>query len=175
MNIANGCCGSTKLGPGEAADTRLEEAMAAAALIGATFHPSLVNDMEILYDTPTVARLAAVMRQVAPEILLAHAPGDYMEDHEAACRLAVTAAFAREMPNFRTDPLLPTIDRSGDDLSCPAAWQSHSAVRARPAPSVCRHHRRHRPENGDARLHRSQLEWLDATQGASLRRRQCGL
>ena len=31
-------------------DTRRHEAMAAAALIGANFHPSLVNDMEIFYD-----------------------------------------------------------------------------------------------------------------------------
>jgi N-acetylglucosamine malate deacetylase 1 len=109
MNIANGCCGSTRFGPGQAAEIRRHEAMAAAALVGAKFHASLVNDMEIFYDYPTLVRMAAVMRQVAPEILLVHAPSDYMEDHEAACRLAVTAAFAREMPNFRTDPLLPPI------------------------------------------------------------------
>ncbi|HEY1784882.1 MAG TPA: PIG-L family deacetylase [Pirellulales bacterium] len=109
MSIANGCCGSTQFGPGQTAEIRRREAMAAAALIGAKYHPSLVNDMEISYDSPTLARMAAIMRQVAPEILLVHAPSDYMEDHEAACRLAVTAAFAREMPNFRTDPLLPAI------------------------------------------------------------------
>jgi LmbE family N-acetylglucosaminyl deacetylase len=109
LSIANGCCGSTQFGPGQTMEIRRHEAMAAAASIGAKFHPSLVNDMEIFYDSPTLARLAAVMRQVAPEILLVHAPSDYMEDHEAACRLAVSAAFAREMPNFRTDPLLPAI------------------------------------------------------------------
>jgi LmbE family N-acetylglucosaminyl deacetylase len=48
--------------------------------------------------------MAAVMRDVAPEILLVHAPVDYMEDHTNACRLAVTAAFARGMPNYPTEP-----------------------------------------------------------------------
>jgi len=45
-----------------------------------------------------------VIREVAPEIVLTHSPVDYMEDHTNACRLAVTAAFARGMPNFATDP-----------------------------------------------------------------------
>ena len=44
------------------------------------------------------------MRQVGPEIVLTHSPHDYMEDHMNACRLAVTASFARGMPNFHTDP-----------------------------------------------------------------------
>ncbi len=44
------------------------------------------------------------MREVAPDILLTHSPVDYMEDHTNTCRLAVTAAFARGMPNF---PVVP--------------------------------------------------------------------
>ncbi len=45
------------------------------------FHESLLADLEIFYDRPTLRRLAAVMREVAPEILLTHRPQDYMEDH----------------------------------------------------------------------------------------------
>ena len=44
------------------------------------------------------------MREVAPDIVLTHSPVDYMEDHTNTCRLAVTAAFARGMPNF---PVMP--------------------------------------------------------------------
>ena len=51
-----------------------------------------------------LARVASIVREVAPEILLTHSPSDYMEDHTNACRLAVTAAFARGMPNFPVDP-----------------------------------------------------------------------
>ena len=67
--------------------------------------------MEILYDRPTLFRLASVMREVAPEIVLTHSPSDYMEDHENTCRLAVTAAFSRGMPNFPVDPPRPAIDQ----------------------------------------------------------------
>src|SRR5690606_37238282 len=67
MNIANGCCGSTEYNAAEAARKRLAEATAAAASIGAVFHPPLVNDLEIFYDHATLTRLAAVMREVAPE------------------------------------------------------------------------------------------------------------
>jgi len=112
MNIANGCCGSTEYNAAEAARKRLAEATAAAASIGAVFHPPLVNDLEIFYDHATLTRLAAVMREVAPEILLVHSPVDYMEDHMNACRLALTAAFARGMPNYTTAPPRPPVDQA---------------------------------------------------------------
>jgi len=110
MNVANGCCGSKELSAAHTAEKRTREALAAADLIGAEFHPSLVNDMEVFYDDRTVRRLAAVFREVAPEILLTHAPADYMEDHMNTCRLAVTAAFARGMPNYATEPPRPPTD-----------------------------------------------------------------
>ena len=104
LNVANGCCGTTQHDPKTIAGIRREEAMQAAALLGATYHESICNDLEIFYDQPTLAKVAAVIREVSPEIVLTHAPADYMEDHMNTCRLAVTAAFARGMPNFPTDP-----------------------------------------------------------------------
>src|SRR4029453_9308541 len=83
---------------------RRREAKAAAKAIGAVFHESICDDLAIFYDRPTLAKAAAGGREVAPEILLTHSPSDYMEDHTNACRLAVTAAFVRGMPNFPTDP-----------------------------------------------------------------------
>ncbi len=104
MNVANGCCGTTQYDAETIARMRREEAMSAAASIGAVFHESICNDLEIFYDKPTLARLASIVREVAPEILLTHSPADYMEDHMNTSRLAVTAAFARGMPNFPVDP-----------------------------------------------------------------------
>jgi LmbE family N-acetylglucosaminyl deacetylase len=89
---------------------RRQEAMAAAASLGAVFHESVCNDLEIFYTLPVLAKVAAVVREVAPEIVLTHSPSDYMEDHMNACRLAVTAAFSRGMPNFQTDPPRPPVD-----------------------------------------------------------------
>jgi LmbE family N-acetylglucosaminyl deacetylase len=112
LNVANGCCGSTEHDADTTAQIRREEAIAACGSIGAVFHESLVNDLEIFYDRPTLVRLAAVMREVAPEIVLTHSPVDYMEDHTNTCRLAVTAAFARCMPNFVTQPPRSAIGQS---------------------------------------------------------------
>ncbi|MHB1037263.1 MAG: PIG-L deacetylase family protein [Pirellulales bacterium] len=104
MNIANGSCGSLEYDAATTVRVRREEAMRAAARIGAVFHESLVNDAEIFYEQTTLTRLASVMREVAPEILLVPSPVDYMEDHTNACRVAVTAAFCRGMPNYAVEP-----------------------------------------------------------------------
>jgi len=104
LNIANGCCGTDRHTKEEIIAIRRQEAQTAAAGIGAIYHESLVDDLAIFYEPALLARIAAIMREVAPEILLVQSPQDYMEDHQNAARLAVTAAFARGMPNFVTDP-----------------------------------------------------------------------
>lgn len=109
MNVASGCCGTSEFDIPTITKMRREEAMNAAAFAGATFHESICDDLAIFYDKPTLAKLASVVRDVAPEILLTHSPKDYMEDHTNTCRLAVTAAFARGMPNFPVDPPRPAI------------------------------------------------------------------
>jgi LmbE family N-acetylglucosaminyl deacetylase len=165
MNIANGCCGSSTHNASETARIREKEAVAAADSIGAEFHPSLVNDLEIFYDHQTLSRLAAVMRAVAPEILLVHAPSDYMEDHMNACRLAITAAFARGMPNYPTQPLRPPVE------------QSVTVYHAQPHGNRDPLSRLVRPDLfvdvGDVMAektamlacHKSQQQWLDTSQG----------
>src|SRR5205814_1697250 len=91
---------------------RRREAERAARVLGAHFHPSLTDDLEIFYEIRTLRRLAAILREVQPSIVLTHSPQDYMEDHTNACRLAVTASFSRCMPNFRTIP--PRAAAGGD-------------------------------------------------------------
>ena len=110
MNLANGCCGTTQYDVETIQQLRREEAKEAAESIGAVYHDSLTNDLEIFYDRATLAKVASIMREVAPEILLTHPPVDYLEDHTNACRLAVTAAFCRGMPNFPVDPPWPHVD-----------------------------------------------------------------
>ena len=102
--LANGCCGSTEQDAAETAAIRRNESMSAASLVDAKFHESICDDLGIFYDRTTLAKVASVIREVRPDIVLTHAPQDYMEDHANTCRLAVTAAFARGMPNFPVDP-----------------------------------------------------------------------
>jgi LmbE family N-acetylglucosaminyl deacetylase len=104
LNVSTGNCGSATVPPDELIATRGREAEEAAAILGATLHPPFSHDLEIVYDLLHLRKLAAVMHKVAPDIVLTHPPEDYMEDHMAVARLAVTAAFTHSMPNFETDP-----------------------------------------------------------------------
>ncbi|MCA9214374.1 MAG: PIG-L family deacetylase, partial [Planctomycetales bacterium] len=60
MNIANGCCGSTEYDAEMTTRIRRGEAMEAAAFLGATFHESLTNDLEIFYDKATLLKLSSI-------------------------------------------------------------------------------------------------------------------
>ncbi len=104
INIANGCDGSTELGPAETAAVRRKEAMKAAALLGAEFHESLVDDLEVFYVQDLIRRVTALVRQVKPDIVLTQSMEDYMEDHMNTARVAVTATFMRGVPNYRSTP-----------------------------------------------------------------------
>jgi LmbE family N-acetylglucosaminyl deacetylase len=104
MNLANGCCGSTQYSRDQTAGIRREEAQRAAGLLGATFHESLANDLEIFYTPELIRKVTAVVRRIQPDIMLLPSPEDYMEDHMNTCRIGVTAAFCRCIPNYPTDP-----------------------------------------------------------------------
>ena len=100
VNVSSGNLGSLALSPAETAQVRRAEAQDAARSLDATWYPSLCNDLEIFYDDRTLRRLTAIVREVDPSIVLTHSPQDYMEDHMNTARLAVTAAFARGMPEL---------------------------------------------------------------------------
>ncbi|GAA4419903.1 PIG-L family deacetylase [Nibrella viscosa] len=108
LNLSGGNCGSVEYDSETTRTIRLAEAKQAAQVLGAHFHPPFCNDLEIFYDLETLRRLAAIIREVKPSVVLTHSPVDYMEDHTNTCRLAVTATFARGMPNFTSTPARPT-------------------------------------------------------------------
>ena len=165
MNVADGSRGSTVMGREEIATMRLAEAKAAAKLMGATFHDPICPDMEIAYTTELLRKVAAVVRQAKPSVLLTHSPSCYMEDHENASRLAVSAAFAHAMPNFESDPEFETYDEPLTVYHCQPIGNRHplgdvvvphfyvdvtSQLEEKTAALAC---------------HASQKEWLDKSQG----------
>ena len=104
MTVANGSCGTVEHDAETIIRIRRQESVNAAQRIGAVYHESLVNDLEIYYEKRTLQQLAGIVREVAPHILLTHSTQEYMEDHMNTCRLVLSAAFARGMPNFPTVP-----------------------------------------------------------------------
>ncbi|HLL44186.1 MAG TPA: PIG-L family deacetylase [Segetibacter sp.] len=113
LNLSSGSVGTTEYDGETIKKMRFSEAREAAAILGAHFHPPLCDDLEIFYDEKTLRQVSAVIREVRPAIVLTHSPIDYMEDHTNACRLAVTATFARGMPNFKTIP-----SRTAESYDC---------------------------------------------------------
>lgn len=165
MNIADGCCGSATEPSGAIAARRLEEARAAAQVMGATHHDPIAHDLEIFYTKELLARVAAVVREVNPSILLVQSPQDYMEDHMIACRLAVSAAFTRGMPNFPTDP--PRTPIEGEVTVYHALpWGLRGPLREEIRADQYVDISTVLPRKREAlACHRSQKEWLDVSQG----------
>jgi len=165
LNLASGNCGSAEYNSVTTRSIRSNEARAAAKVLGAHFHPSITDDLEIFYNLELLRALAAIIREVKPNLLLTHSPQDYMEDHINTSRLAVTAAFARGMPNFKSSPTRPMADYPvtiyhamphglRDQLRrriIPGVFVNTSTVHATKREALAKH--------------KSQQGWLDLSQG----------
>ncbi|MCB1229629.1 MAG: PIG-L family deacetylase [Verrucomicrobiae bacterium] len=165
MNLASGNCGTLEMDPQQTRITRAKEAREAAKILGAKFHAPVCDDLEVIYSVELLRKVAAAIREVAPTVVLTHSPQDYMEDHMNASRLAVTAAFARGMPNFHVSPPAKPVDcevtvyhamphglRDGLRRKVEAgAWVDTTPV--------------HEVKREALAAHRSQKDWLDKSQG----------
>ena len=165
MNVADGACGTADRSRDEIVAIRLEEAREAARRLGATHHAPIAEDLLIFYEREPLAKLAAVVREVAPSILLVPSPVDYMEDHVNTSRLAVTAAFVRCIPNFRTIP--PSAPVSAPVIiyhAMPYGLRDPFGRAVRPGQYVNVTGAMDR-KRAALEAHASQRDWLDASQG----------
>lgn len=165
LNVSRGNCGSVKFNAAQTRRVRRREARRAARILHAHWHAPVCDDLEILYEVRTLRRLAAIIREARPSIVLTHSPQDYMEDHTNTCRLAVTAAFAHGMPNFRTIPARQPFDHDvtiyhamphglRDGLRrrvVPGAFVNTTSVQETKLRALA--------------AHQSQQNWLDISQG----------
>lgn len=165
MNLCSGNGGSVQMDGPTTIRKRLDEGKEAARILGATFYPPICDDLELTYAVPYLRKIAAVVRMAQPSIVLTHAPADYMEDHMAASRLAVTAAFAHCIPNFQTDPHLPsyahdvTVYHAMPHGLCDPLRQKLMAGAYVDTTSV------HARKRESLAAHESQKHWLDVSQG----------
>lgn len=165
MNVANGCCGTTQYDRATIARIRREEGFAAAESLGARFHESICDDLDIFYERQTLAKMAAVIREVAPTIVLTHPPVDYMEDHTNTCRLVVSATFARGMPNYSTDPPRGITTQTVTIYHAQPFW-NQTPLRQPVEPDLYVNVAEVEERKIAAlACHRSQKQWLDESQG----------
>jgi len=165
LNIANGSCGTATHSREQIIRIRRAEARESAEFMGAVFHPSYENDIDIFYEKDLLAKVGAVVREVNPSIMLIPSPQDYMEDHVNAGRLAVTAAFCRGMRNFSTSPRRKPV--AGEVTlyhAMPAGLRDPLRERVVPEYYVDIGSVLEQKREALGR-HRSQKEWLDVSQG----------
>src|SRR2546427_8251896 len=165
LNLASGNCGSAEYNGATTRSIRNTEARAAAKILGARFHPSLTDDLEILYSLDLLRGLSAVIREVKPRIVLTHAPHDYMEDHVNTSRLAVTAAFTRGMPNFKSAPARPVGDYEVTIYHAMPHGLCDGLRRRVIAGAYVNTTSVHKTKHDALAAHKSQQRWLDVSQG----------
>jgi LmbE family N-acetylglucosaminyl deacetylase len=165
LNLSSGNLGSMSMDAVRTARVRRREAQEAAAALGAKWHPPFCHDLEIFYDSGTLRKLCGIVRKVDPAIVLTHSPQDYMEDHMNASRLAVTAAFARGMPNYRTRPSRKAV-QTPVTVYHANPHGLHDGLRQTVMPGAfVDTTSTHAQKRAALACHASQKEWLDATQG----------
>lgn len=165
MTIANGCCGTAVDDIETISRKREQECKDACELVGAVWHPSVCNDLEIFHSWDIISKVVSVIRQVRPTIIITQSLDDYMEDHINTCRVAVTAAFARGMLNAKCDP---HIDPIQDDVtiyhSTPHGLMD--PLRRKIEPEIFVNIEDVIDVKWDMlACHTSQKEWLDVSQG----------
>jgi N-acetylglucosamine malate deacetylase 1 len=167
FSLASGNCGTRHYNSSTIRSIRRSEARNGARILGADFHPSVSDDLEITYNVELLRAVTAVVREVKPTIVLTHSPEDYMEDHITTSRLAVTATFSRGMPNFKTTPYRAAVEHdvtvyhamphglrdSLRRLIIPGAFVNTTSVQ--------------KLKRSALTAHTSQQTWLDASQGIS--------
>ena len=165
FNLSSGNCGSVKLSPSKTRKIRKQEAQNAAKILGAKYHPSIADDLEIVFSVPLLRQVSTVIRKVRASIVLTHSPQDYMEDHTETCRLAVTAAFTHGMPNFKSEPREETCDHNvtvyhamPHGLRDPLRRRIIPGQFINTAPSQ-------KTKLRALKAHESQQNWLDSSQG----------
>lgn len=160
--MAGGDVGSPTLPRAEIRDLRLQEAQAAADVIGARFHFEGGEDLEVEYNAAYRRRAVRVMRTVNPTIVITHPPMDYLIDHEETSRLVRNAAYIGPVTNYDCGAAIPPTAK------IPHLYYANAIERkdifGRPLPLTCAVDVSAVMETKTRMLacHASQREWLRA-------------
>lgn len=165
LNIANGSCGSVKHSKEEIVEIREKEAENAASFLNAKYYKSMTDDFNVFYSEEVIKKVAFVIRISKPDILLVPSLNDYMEDHMISARIAVSAAFVRNMPTYQTDPPLTPIS---NDIAIYHAlpYGLQDEMRRKVIPEFFVNITSVIEEKTKMlAMHKSQKDWLDKSQG----------
>lgn len=102
-HVANGNLGHEVILPDELRTMRKAEAEKAGSLTGIRVLSCDVGDLMVYEGNKQQRDLVTdVIRSVSPDMIITHAPNDYMPDHVAVSRLVFDATFCASVPHYQT-------------------------------------------------------------------------
>ena len=102
-HVCNGNMGHEVIMPDELRKIRIEEARRAGAMAGIKVVTCDIGDLDVYNQSKEQRDLVIdVIREADPELIITHAPNDYMLDHVAVSKLVFDASFAASVPHYKT-------------------------------------------------------------------------
>ena len=92
-HLLNGDKGHYQIPPKKIAQIRALEAVEASKVIGAEMIGLGIPDAELFSDLPTRTKVIDLIRQTRPDLIITHAPQDYMSDHVTTSQVVCDASF----------------------------------------------------------------------------------
>ncbi|MCG8452985.1 MAG: PIG-L family deacetylase [Spirochaetales bacterium] len=98
-SLTAGNMGGVGMSEEETVATRVEEAKAAAAALGANFHCFMRRDAYLFDSEELRIEVVSLIRKVKAGVVITHAPFDYHQDHRTTCQVVDAAAIVSSLPN----------------------------------------------------------------------------
>lgn len=100
LSMCNGCGGHHIMTPEETTAKRAKESAKVAELLGITYDVwSDMDDCTLVADLETRRRLIRYIREISPDLIVAHRPNDYHADHRASGQLVMDASYVLVVPH----------------------------------------------------------------------------
>ena len=102
-HVCNGNMGHEVIMPDELRKIRIEEARRAGAMAGIKVVTCDIGDLDVYNQSKEQRDLVIdVIREADPDLIITHAPNDYLLDHVAVSKLVFDASFAASVPHYKT-------------------------------------------------------------------------
>lgn len=100
LSMCNGCGGHHIMTPEETTAKRAKESAKVAKLLGITYDVwSDMDDCTLVANLETRRRLIRYIREISPDLIVAHRPNDYHADHRASGQLVMDASYVLVVPH----------------------------------------------------------------------------
>ena len=103
LSMCNGCGGHHIMTPEETTARRAKESAKVAEFLGIRYDVWDIDDCTLMADLPTRERLIRYIREISPDLVIAHRPNDYHADHRASAQLVQDASYILTVPHTCPD------------------------------------------------------------------------